>query len=291
MDNKVLLISDMLEDYKALESMGFKNILFMRSMRDADSYFYDNLEKLDEYFMIIISFQSDFKSLINRNITLPNDIKNLKGRKHFYEAQNKRMPFPWVLELYVKVPEEKIEEVWEIDNKNLISMINGCLVNLGYEEIEPKYVPKKVNTVPKKEEHHPKIVINDKEVFDHIKEMALTYLEIKENGYILPKGINIYDDEYSIRIEYMIEGMVMGAITYPKDELYDATFIKIEIINNKGKLIRNGLGIYPIDYENITVRKVNGIEFKFLKILEDKLSEYLEYLKNNKPYVLKNRLW
>ena len=290
-DKKVLLISDMLEDYKNLESLGFSNILFMRSMRDADSFFYNNIEELEECFIIITSFQSDIKSLIDRNITLPNDIKNLKGRKHFYEAQNSRMPFPWVLELYIKVPEDKIDEKWDIDNKNLISIINGCLVNLGYEEIVPKYVPKPINTRAIKTNVIEKIVINDKEVFDHIKEMTSTFLRLKENGYILPKGINIYEIDSCIRIEYMVEGVIIGAITYPLEDIYDVTFIKFEMINNKGKLIKNEVGIYPIDYEDVTVRKINGLEFKFLKIIESKLAEDLKFLEINKPYVLKNRLW
>ena len=120
--------------------------------------------------------------------------------------------------------------------------------------------------------------------------MILTCLDLKENGYTVKiNDLNIYESEKGIRVEYIVDGMVVSAITFPKEDLYDVTFIDIELINNKGKLVNNEVGIYPVGYKDISVRKVNDKELFTLKIIEGKLSNYLEKIRKYKPYVLEHR--
>ncbi len=286
---KILLISDMIDDYKTLETLGFKNIHFIRTMENADSHFQDNLEELNSYFIIITGFQSIYNYRVIKNMTLPNDIKNLKERKYFYEEPNNRMPYPWFLEVFIKVPNDKLEEEWNIDNHSLTSIITGCLNNLGYEikNIKPT-IKEKINPkrpIVKKE-------ISDKEVYNHIKSMALTYLSLKENGYTVNiNDLNIYKNNKEIRIEYMIDGIIVSAVTMPIEDFYDDVFMGIELINNKRKLAKNEVGIYQSEDENIPIRRINDKELLALKIIEDKLSNYLDNLKRQKPYVLKHQLW
>ena len=284
---KILLISDMMEDYKTLESFGFKNIHFIRSMERADSYFMDILEELDSYFMIITGFQSIYNYRIIKNMTLPNDIKKLKGRKYFYEEPNNRMPFPWFLEVYVKVPDDKLEEEWNINNHSLSSIISGCLEKIGYEKTQVQSEESfEFKSSFIKEE------ISDKEIYEHIKSMIITFFDLRKNGYTVKiNDLNIYESEKGIRIEYIIDGSVVSAITFPKEDLYEVSFIDIELINNKGKLVNNEVGIYPKGYESISVRRANDKELFALKIIENKLANYLDKLKEYKPYVLEHRLW
>lgn len=287
LNSKILLISDMIDDYKTLESFGFKNIHFIRSMERADSYFMDNLEELDSYFMIITGFQSIYNFRVIKNMTLPDEIKKIKGRKYFYEEPNNRMPFPWLLEAYVKVPSDRLEEEWNINNHSLSSIISGCLNKLGYEnsQVQSKKSFEFKSSFVKEE-------IGEKDIYEHIKSMILTCLDLKENGYTVKiNDLNIYESEKGIRVEYIVDGMVVSAITFPKEDLYDVTFIDIELINNKGKLVNNEVGIYPVGYKDISVRKVNDKELFTLKIIEGKLSNYLEKIRKYKPYVLEHRLW
>lgn len=268
---KILLISDMKEDYKVLISFGFKNIDWIKSMVIADSYFMDNIEKLDDYFIIITGFQKTYNYRLLKNIKLEDYLKSLQTRKYFYEEPNSRMTFPWFLELYVKVPIEISNQNWNINNKSLNSILNGIVNYCTFGSTE------KSDILPKKEKNKNSVIVNEKDVsilkvFENIRMLSIEYLNNRYKYYSNKKDVNIYEVNNKIRVEYMINGKILCAITFDK-AFSEINVIDMELLNEKGKLVKTDLILNSDDCKRYEAKKVSALKF-----LETKLIDYINSL-------------
>lgn len=268
---KILLISDMKEDYKVLISFGFKNIDWIKSMVIADSYFMDNIEKLDDYFIIITGFQKTYNYRLLKNIKLEDYLKSLQTRKYFYEEPNSRMTFPWFLELYVKVPIEISNQNWNINNKSLNSILNDIVNYCTFGSTE------KSDILPKKEKNKNSVIVNDNDVsilkvFENIRMLSAKYLNNRYKYYSKQKDVNIYEVNNKIRVEYMINGKILCAITFDK-AFSEIKVIDMELLNEKGKLVKTDLILSSDDCKRYEAKKVSALKF-----LETKLMDYINSL-------------
>ncbi len=267
---KILLISDMKEDYDIISSFGFKKIDWFKSIVKADNYFMDNLDALDDYFIVITGFQKTYNYRIIKNVKLEDYLKSLKNRTYCYEMPNNRMTYPWYLELYVKIPNEIIKEKWNIDNKSLRNILSDIvnICTVGYNQKRNSIIKNKVNK---------KSIIVEKEdnsmleIFENIRTMAISCLNNNSLYYNKSKDINIYEVQSRIRIEYMINGKIICAVVFDKD--YNETkVIDMELLNEKGKLFKTDIILNP-NGKVTDSKKINALKF-----VNNKLSDYINSL-------------